>query len=196
MKTDAFEDDLRHALAHRAAEIPAEAVDRLRTRNYRPHSRNRVLVSASGLVTAAAVGVALAVTMLLPSGYQGIHHAQLAAWTVAKQADSNISVTIRELRDPAGLQRTLRADGVPVSVTFTGQQNPACQPYPFSGGQSQHRHLLASMAALLPGSHNAMVIYPSAFPVGVGLHIAAGFHNGVEIEAGPLVKASRQCTGS
>ena len=36
--------------------------------------------------------------------------------------------------DAAGLQRTLRADGVPVSVTFTGQQNPACQPYPSGGG--------------------------------------------------------------
>ena len=67
-------------------------------------------------------------TALLPSGHQPA--AQPAAWTVATQADGNIRVAIRELRDPAGLQRTLRADGVPVSVTFTGQPNPACQPYP------------------------------------------------------------------
>jgi hypothetical protein len=38
-------------------------------------------------------------------------------------------VTIRELRDPAGLQRTLRQHGVPASVTFQ-TLNPACRPYP------------------------------------------------------------------
>jgi len=35
----------------------------------------------------------------------------LAAWTVLRRADGDIPVTIREWRDPAGLQRTLRADG-------------------------------------------------------------------------------------
>jgi len=47
----------------------------------------------------------------------------------------DIKVTIRELRDPAGLQRTLRADGVPASVTFAGQQNPACQGSPQGTGR-------------------------------------------------------------
>ena len=42
----------------------------------------------------------------------------LAAWTVVKQADGKVSVTIRQFRDPAGLQRKLRADGVPASVIF------------------------------------------------------------------------------
>ncbi len=32
-------------------------------------------------------------------------HAQLAAWTVTKQADGTVLVKIREFRDPAGLQR-------------------------------------------------------------------------------------------
>lgn len=49
-----------------------------------------------------------------------------AAWTVAKQADGNIHVTIRQLRDPAGLQRTLRADGVPAIVTFASHRHPSC----------------------------------------------------------------------
>lgn len=35
--------------------------------------------------------------------------------------------------DAAGLQRTLRADGVPASVTFAGQQNRACKPYNAGG---------------------------------------------------------------
>ena len=34
--------------------------------------------------------------------------------------DGTIYVTINELKDPAGLQSTLRADGVPASVTFFG----------------------------------------------------------------------------
>jgi DNA-directed RNA polymerase specialized sigma24 family protein len=45
-------------------------------------------------------------------------------------ADGLVDVTIRELRDPAGLQSKLRADGVPASVTFSGQPNPSCRPYP------------------------------------------------------------------
>jgi hypothetical protein len=52
--------------------------------------------------------------------------AQLTAWTVTKQADGTISVTVRELSDAAGLQHSLRADGVPATVTFESQQNPAC----------------------------------------------------------------------
>ena len=146
---------------------------------------------------AVAAGTALAVTALLPSGHQPA--AQLAAWTVAKQADGNIRVTIHELRDPAALQRTLRADGVPVSVTFIGQSNPACQPYG-SGGS----HLLESMVTALPGhgSLRVLVIRPSAFPAGAGLAIAAGHPDqsprggGVELTIGPPVKASPQCTGS
>jgi hypothetical protein len=49
---------------------------------------------------------------------------------VTRLADGDISVTINQFKDPAGLQSTLRADGVPASVTFASQQNQACQPYP------------------------------------------------------------------
>jgi hypothetical protein len=55
---------------------------------------------------------------------------QLTAWTVTRLANKEISVTISQFKDPAGLQSTLRADGVPASVTFAGQPNPACRPYP------------------------------------------------------------------
>jgi hypothetical protein len=98
--------------------------------------RNRRLIpGVTGALAVAAVA-ALAVTALAPGTHPASHQAgrqptvQLAAWTVTKLADGNISVTIRELKDPAGLQRTLRADGVPASVTFASQQNAACQPYP------------------------------------------------------------------
>ena len=167
-------------------------------------ARRRVPALAGALAVAA--GTALAVTSLLPSGQQPSHpaRAQLAAWTVVKQADGGIRVAIHELRHPARLQSTLRADGVPVSVTFSGQSNLACQPYGLSGSQSQHRHLLRSMVTPLPGHANlrVLVIHPSAFPAGAGLAIAAGHPGqsprggGVELTIGPPVKASPRCTGS
>jgi hypothetical protein len=162
-------------------------------------ARRRIPAVAGALAVAA--GTALAVTALLPSGHQPSHpaRAQLAAWTVVKQADGGIRVTIHELRDPARLQSTLRADGVPVSVTFTGQSNPACRPYGLGGS-----HLLRSMVTPLPGHGNlrVLVIRPSAFPAGAGLAIAAGHPGqsprggGVELTIGPPVKTSPQCTGS
>ena len=54
----------------------------------------------------------------------------LAAWTVAKQANGDITVTVRQLRDPSGLQSTLRADGVPASVTSIASPDPSCRPTP------------------------------------------------------------------
>jgi hypothetical protein len=102
-----------------------------RARRYR-----RGLISGVTGTLAVAAGAAVAVTTLAPASHQATPQADrqpaahLAAWTVTKLADGDISVTIRELKDPAGLQGTLRADGVPASVTFAGQLNPACRPYP------------------------------------------------------------------
>ncbi len=167
-------------------------------------ARRRIPALAGALAVAA--GTAVAVPMLLPSGHRPSHpaRAQLAAWTVVKQADGGFRVTIHQLRDPAKLQRKLRADGIPVSVTFIGQSNPACQPYSFSGSSSQHRHLLDSMGTTLPGHGNprVLVIHSSAFPAGAGLAIAAGHPGqsprgqGVDLTIDPPVKASPQCTGS
>ena len=138
-------------------------------------ARRRVPAVAGALGPAAAV--AFAVSAALPASHPASGPgAQLAAWTVDRQADGSIRVTIRELRDPAGLQHTLRADGVPASVTFTGQRNPACQGYPGGGSQSERRHLLSSVATPAAG-RNAMVIHPPALPSGAGLQIGALFQH-------------------
>ena len=102
--------------------VPTEQIVR-RSRTIRARRR---IPGVAG-VLAMAAGTALALITLLPSGHQPEYPAsvQLTAWTAVKQANGNIRVTIRELRNPAGLQSTLRADGVPASVTFVGQQNPA-----------------------------------------------------------------------
>ena len=124
----------------------------------------RRLPGVVGAVTVAA-GTALAVTTLLPSGHPGSHSAsvRLAAWTVAKQANGDIDVTINQLKDPAGLQATLRADGLPVTVSFSGPMlSASCQPYQVS------RSTLRTVAQF--HSHY-LAIDPSALPSGTGVAI-------------------------
>lgn len=65
------------------------------------------------IVSAGAAAVAVAV--VAPSAGPGA--APLAAWTVSTRPGV-VTVTVREMQDPAGLQRTLRADGVPAIVDF------------------------------------------------------------------------------
>ncbi len=126
---------------------------------------------------AVAAGTALAVTTLLPSGHPGplgsghpgSHpaNAQLAAWTVARQVNGDIDITIHQLQDPAGLQSTLRADGLPVNVTFSGPSpSGSCQPYATSGDE------LSAVAQWNTSDGGAyLVINPSALPSGTGVGI-------------------------
>jgi hypothetical protein len=112
--------------------IPAgDILDRARRRHAR---RGRAAVAAA----AGTVGSLAVVAALLAAGgaaRTGAGAAQLTAWTVSRQANGDIRVTIRELKDPAGLQREMRADGVPASVRFSGNQDRACRPYPASQAQ-------------------------------------------------------------
>jgi RNA polymerase sigma-70 factor (sigma-E family) len=203
----------------------------------RARRRRRLIPGVTGTLATAAVG-ALAVTALAPASHQASELAgnrashytsrqpavQLAAWTVTKLADGNISVTIRELADPAGLQQMLRGDGVPASVTFAGQQDPACQPYP--GGTPQSlpqpatpllKRVFPEPYALLlphPGSarlvpangrppalpgvsanHALIVIDPSALPGNGGVQLGTSY-NGFATLLPRVVYASSQCTGS
>jgi alpha-D-ribose 1-methylphosphonate 5-triphosphate synthase subunit PhnH len=157
--------------------------------------------SLGGLSVAVIVAaVLLAVTTLLPAS----HHArpqpsvQLAAWTVVRQADGTVFVTIRELRDPAGLQRKLRADGVPASVTFSGQLPRSCRRYPASTALT-NRVVTIRQAARFPIMVRrlpVLVIHPSALPRGAGVAITPnGLRVRIEVAIG-LVHASPQCTGS
>jgi len=155
-------------------------------------ARRRIPGVAGALAVAA--GVAVAVAALLPASHQpsGQPTAQLAAWTVVRQADGTVSVTIRELRNPAGLQRRLRADGVPASVTFFGQPAPrSCQGYPADTA-------LINKVFTVPhaGRFPVMIIHPSALPgdAGVQINPPVQQHN-IRVAIG-LVHASPQCTGS
>ena len=197
-------------------------------RNGRARRRRHRLTGLTGAMAVTA-GMALAVTALASSGHpasQSGHSAshplivRLAAWTVAKQANGDIKITIRELSDPSGLQSTLRADGVPANVSSSTQFDPSCQPYPMT--QALFKSIYQAQNAA--GSGNTiLIIHPSALPSGAGVQIGAAtgqqvgdhglqqadgnqtIHQPVHQVAArapygvirvDLVYASQQCTGS
>jgi hypothetical protein len=160
----------------------------------------------TGLAGAAAVaaGTVLAVMALLPAGHPASHQprVQLAAWMVVKQPGGIINVTIRELRDPAGLQAALRADGVPASVSFGNGQQTACRSYPGGGFMTSATPALIDSVFPAGPPSAAVSIRPSALPSGTGVLLAflqrSDPHSGmpvIQIE-GAVVQASQRCTGS
>lgn len=102
---------------------------------------------------------------------------RLTAWTVTHKSGGLISVTIRELRDPAGLQRRLRADGVPATVRFQvlipGTQYPRKLPHPcfYHAPAHQQARLLSRIFPVRTSASDQVVftINPAAIPAGIGL---------------------------
>jgi hypothetical protein len=185
------DDELITLVREQRTKVPMTTpVEQIVRRGRAVRARRRIPGMAGVLAVAAAA--AFTVAALLPAGHQagprpGVH---LAAWTVVKQADGAIYVTIRQLRDPAGLQRTLRADGVPASVTFFSQPAPrSCRGYPASRGLINR---------VFSGQGPPLVIHPSALPSGAGVQLNPGHHPrgaAFAIAAG-LVRTSPGCTGS
>ena len=145
--------------------IPEEQIV---SRSHMIRARRRIPAATGALAVAA--GAVLAVAALVPSGHQPGHpaSARLAAWTVAKQASGGIDVTINQLQDPAGLQSMLRADGLPVNVSFSGAPlSASCQPY-----DHVSKDVLSAVVQLSSSGGSAQfVIDPSALPSGTGLSI-------------------------
>ena len=210
-------------------------VDEIIRRGRAVRTRRLIPAAAGGVVVAA--GVALAVTALTPASHNVAHQivsqgtsqstshsvqpdAQLAAWIVTKLPDGNISVTVRQLQDPAGLQSTLRADGVPATVTFDQHPNSGCRSYP-AGTPGPPGQISSLLKAVFPKPYQDMptppagpprmvtagsapapltpdgtpiVINPSALPANSGVQLAAS-SSGTAVLLPQLVYASPQCTG-
>jgi hypothetical protein len=170
-------------------------VEQIISRGRAVRTRRRIPGIAGTLALAAVA--AFAVTALLPASHQSGHEpgAQLAAWTVTKQADGTVYVTIRELRDPAGLQSKLRADGLPASVIFGNSPNAETNPCQSYGGGAELQKVFTFLLALGPpprGHSTAMAIHPSALPGGAGVQIITS-----QSQVGAhLVTTSQGCTGS
>ena len=172
-----------------------------------------MLAGTAGIAACAA----LAVAALLPGGTgNDAGTVRLAAWTVQRDPGGTIKITISELRDAAGLQATLRADGVPANVVFsqtpfegttsTSAIPPSCAAPQMSDKDNAmlQQQITPSFGAptTLGPDGVALTINPSAFPPGIGLYIKA-FAASPGTENGPvfslqtdLVTTSPQCTGS
>ena len=204
-------DELLTALREQRTKVPMTvSVEQVISRGRAVRARRRI----PGLATAlgAAAAAAIAVTALLP-GHQASHRQgiQLAAWTVVKHADGTVYVRIRQLRDPIGLQRMLRADGVPASVSFGDEpyaqpglcllyanQQPLGKVLEESGRPAPVPQVskASTVPVRLRGNEIALTIDPSALPANAGIRIRIfilkeGAQVGVR-----LVMASQRCTGS
>jgi hypothetical protein len=192
---------VRDSLGEAHPSVPASAII-ARARRRRVCRR---LIPAMTGVLAAAAGAAVAVAVLLPASHPASHppRIQLAAWTVTRQPGGVISVSLRELRDPAGLQATLRADGVPANVTFWAGGPPyppsPCQVDPAGApGSALHANVFENPP--YPGPGIGVDIRPSALPTGTGVYLIGAFSPTPTTRAtglsDGLVYASQQCTGS
>jgi hypothetical protein len=170
------------------------AADEVIRRGDRRRRRFFLWRSAGGLSAAGIVAaVALAVTALGPAGQQP--RAQLAAWTVAKLPNGEVSVRIVKLRDPAALQRKLRAEGIPASVVI--HPPGPCRRYPAS--QALLDRVFPGSYRLAPPPGDVIVIRPSALPRGTGVQLAGSFHRaprGGYVAAPILVYASPRCVAA
>jgi hypothetical protein len=214
------DDELLTAVRDSLADVRSNTeLERIVSRSRRVRARRRIPAVTGVLALAAGAAVAVSVA-LVPASHQPSHplHARLAAWTVTKQADGTILVKLREFRDRAGLQRKLRADGVPASVIFVQAgkipANPdripgnPCRQFNGDGNNKNSRRLLKVAYLADPKApdpfQGGVVIHPSALPRHVGLQLyitrnlgySSPQHDGGVAYFEDLVKASRQCTGS
>jgi hypothetical protein len=166
--------------------------------------RRRRLPALAGAAAAAGATIGLTAGALLPAS--GPVTPALAAWTVVKAHNGTVTIIVREFRDPAGLQRMLRADGLPASVWSVGRPNPACHPIrPVPDGlytEPEHARQHAGI-----GQQVVLIIHPAALPPHTGVSLASNWQ---QRDAAPnyqrnapkfsvlvtgLVRASKPCTG-
>jgi hypothetical protein len=167
-----------------------------------PHIRRRarqIRFRRRAGLAAGAVAVAVA-AVAVPLGLSSGPPApvRLDAWTITKDGGT-VEVTIRQLRDPAALQRDLRADGVPVVVTDPpGRRlSSSCRIYPV--GQADASAIAEFLpAAGQPGENilGRIDIHRSLLPAGavIWIEVDRPAHSapGVGVD---LLQASPQCTG-
>jgi hypothetical protein len=166
-------------------------------------ARRRRLRHGLAAAGTAAVIAAVAAPALPGIGGNGAGPARLAAWTVTAEPGGKLTVTIHQLRDPAGLQRQLRADGVPATVRFTGQTPHPCLYYPVSPSQGLHLQDRIFPQTSNTSDRTAFTINPTAIPARIGLWITVsaphteagqdGLRSTVFAASWTLVYASGHC---
>jgi hypothetical protein len=180
----------------------------------RPPRRRRFAAPVLLGVAAAGVAAAAALTLTGPPAAPGHRGGQgrttLAAWSVVREPHGLLKVTIRQLRDPAGLQRTLAADGVAANVRFvhhffqpsnSNDVPKGClPPHLSSAAIAKLDEKLIPSNVTVPGN-DAFIFRPSAIPHGIGLYLKAwapkpGTKSAATLSMEiNLVQATHRCTG-
>jgi hypothetical protein len=159
--------------------------------------------SAHAAGAAGATGATGAPVVTGPGGVR------LDAWTVTKGKGGTVSITIRQLLDVAGLQRALRADGVPARVAFQPglpssdpPMPPGCTDVHMSGAANdelQGKIFGGPHANMSAFAHGILVtIAVRQIPAGVGIYLAVQSGSNEHTHFGwstNLVQRSRACTG-
>jgi hypothetical protein len=163
------DDDLMTLICEQRDKAPMTATVEqvMRRGRYLQHRRRAAWAGGTLVVAAAPAAVigALPGTTHSAIGKDVTHvpPARLAAWTVTEQPSGDIDVTINQLKNPAGLEQTLRADGIPAVVSSAEPSDDACQPY--AGDPASVMTFETDN-----GSVN-LLIHSSALPSGVGVSI-------------------------
>jgi hypothetical protein len=173
----------------------------------------RRMATIAGLACIAAIsGGALTAIGLAPDRAGGpaaaqlpgtAPHDRLTAWTVTKGPGGTVTVLVRELGDPAGLQRALRADGVPAHVAFQGGTLSDDPPLPRACGNVGMSDAANAQlqGKIIAPSHRAprtiaLTINAAAIPKNVGLNLTVQLYADSWGWSLGLVQRTPQCTGS
>jgi hypothetical protein len=165
------DDELLTKVKGSFADVRADTpVDTIQRRGRAVRTRRRRGLTGAVAVAAAAVSVAVVLTQQPGTGAPGTH---LAAWTVTEKQPRIIEIKVRQLTDPAGMQRELRRDGVPAFVRFNNQNPPDCLYYRESPSANfaLTQRIFPQPSEAQIEDNVAMVIDTAAIPHGVGLWI-------------------------
>jgi hypothetical protein len=211
MNTDSeLRSALRESVAGAHLDTPLDQTIR-RGRHLRVRRR---MAGIAGLACIAAIsGGALTAIGLAPDGAGGpaaaqrpgtAPHDRLTAWTVTRGPGGTVTVLVRELGDPAGLQRALRADGVPAHVAFQGGMLSDDPPLPRACGNvgmSDAANAQLQGRIIAPSVHGdprtiALTINAAEIPKNVGLNLTVQLYARSWGWSLGLVQRTPQCTGS
>lgn len=187
-------------------DVPLDVIVR-RGQRLRAHRRLPGLAGAAVIVAALALAVAVLVPgsgrATAPGSSTGTQ--QLTAWTVVSQQGGSVKVILRGpyIRDVAGLQDKLRADGIPARVARIGYLRPpltvpGCHVFrDWSTGPGGISYTFWHKIFYGPHtgqqSNHAFWVYRSAIPPGLGILVDIYYDGTYGLYA---VKASPQCTGT
>jgi hypothetical protein len=187
-------------------DVPLDVIVR-RGRRLRAQRRLPGLAVAAVIVAALALAVAALVPGSggagVPGGSTGTERP--AAWTVVSQPNGSVRVALRwpGIRDEAGLQDRLRADGIPARVARFRYLHPplnvpGCHVFgDWSTGPGGISYTLWHKIFYGPHtgqqSNHAFWVYRSAIPRGLGVLVDIYYDGTFGLY---VVKASPQCTGT